>query len=163
MVEWTPLVSFFADGTPKAQPRPRAFARKMGATFVARVYDAGTAEGWKSEIAIAARQHRPAAPLAGALKVNLKVFLPRPKYMLTKKSPDGPIKHTAKPDVDNLSKAILDCLKTLGFFTDDAIISDHRVRKWYVARGGRTGAEIEIGPDPEVAAVAQATFTQLAT
>lgn len=45
-------ITFFIHGDPKPQPRPRAFARRMGAKFVARVYDAGTAEGWKSQIAM---------------------------------------------------------------------------------------------------------------
>ena len=45
-------------GEPKGQPRPRAFAKPIGGgKFSARVYDAGTAEGWKSQIAQAFRQH----------------------------------------------------------------------------------------------------------
>ena len=37
-------IEFFVEGDPKPQPRPRAFARKIGNKFMARVYDAGTAE-----------------------------------------------------------------------------------------------------------------------
>jgi len=44
-------IHFFVSGDPKAQPRIRAFAINGHA----RVYDPGTAEGWKSLIAVAAR------------------------------------------------------------------------------------------------------------
>jgi len=48
-------ITFFVPGEPKGQPRPRAFARKMGDKFVARVFDAATAEGWKGAIAAVAQ------------------------------------------------------------------------------------------------------------
>ena len=53
-------ISFSVDGEPKAQPRPKAFARNFGNKWQARVYDPGTAEGWKSLIAIAVKPHLPA-------------------------------------------------------------------------------------------------------
>ena len=44
-----------APGIPKGQPRPRAFSRNGHA----RVFDPGTAEGWKSAVAVAAQDlHR---------------------------------------------------------------------------------------------------------
>ena len=72
-------ISFFVSGEPKGQPRPRAFARKMGGKFVARVFDAGTAEAWKSCIAAAAAQHKPAEPIAGPVRLRLCFYLARPK------------------------------------------------------------------------------------
>lgn len=137
-------ISFFVSGTPKAQPRPRAFARKMGNTFVARVYDAGTAEGWKSLIAMAARGHCPKIPLAGPLCVDIDLYFPRPQRLLRAKDPEGAIRHTAKPDRDNLDKAALDCLTQLGFWGDDAQVCDGRVRKFYASKHGPAGARIEI-------------------
>jgi Holliday junction resolvase RusA-like endonuclease len=136
------VISFYASGIPKAQPRPRAFARRMGAKFVARVYESGTAEGWKGEIALAARAHTPAAPLTGPLRLDVDFFLPRPQSLMRKKDPDGPIPHTAKPDRDNLDKAVMDCLKSLGFFVDDAQVCAGEPRKFYAAKGATPGARI---------------------
>ena len=66
-------IAFFAAGLPKGQPRPRAFSRGGHA----RVYDPGTAEGWKASVALAARDELPPAPLEGALSVSLRFYMPR--------------------------------------------------------------------------------------
>lgn len=122
-------IQFRAFGDPKGQPRPRAFSRG-GMT---RVYDPGTAEGWKSQIAAAARPHKPEAPIQGPVHVTLRFFFQRPKSHSGKKGikPAAPIYHTAKPDADNLAKAILDCITQLGFWRDDSQVSALDVLKKY--------------------------------
>jgi crossover junction endodeoxyribonuclease RusA len=127
-----PIV-FRVDGIPKAQPRPRAFSRGGHA----RVYDAGTAEGWKSQIAIAAKPFIPSEPLTMPLRVNLTFYMPRPKshYRTGKHAgelrPDAPVWHTGKPDRDNLDKAVMDALTTLRMWGDDGQVCDGRIRKLY--------------------------------
>jgi len=135
-----PKIEFFVNGTPKAQPRARAFA--VGGS--ARVYDPGTAEGWKGLIALAAKPLVPPEPMEGPVWCELDFYFPRPQRLCRKKDPDGPIRHTAKPDRDNLEKAVTDCLKTLRFYKDDAQVCDGPVRKWYVARGGAPGVRISL-------------------
>lgn len=71
-------ILFRVFGTPKAQPRPRAFAKQLGGKAVARVYDAGTAEGWKGSIALAARQYVPDEPLIGPLRVDIEALARSP-------------------------------------------------------------------------------------
>lgn len=115
-------IEFFAEGIPKGQPRPKAFARNGHAA----VYDPGTAEGWKDCIRSAARRHRPAQPLQGPIRMSMQFFMPRPKahYRTGKHAgvlrEDAPHWHIAKPDLDNLQKAVLDALKDIGMFADDA-------------------------------------------
>ena len=138
------VIQFFVPGVPKAQPRPRAFARKMGNKFVARVFDAGTAEGWKGEIALAARPHCPREPLAGPLYVDIDFLFPRPQRLLSKKSPEGEIPHTSKPDRDNCEKAVLDAMTTLGFWVDDGQVCGGEVRKLYAKKGAASGARIRV-------------------
>lgn len=142
----TDPITFFAVGLPRAQPRPRAYARRMGARFVARVYSDDAAAGWKTSIALAARPHIPRTPLTGPLRVDLTVYFPRPQRMLTKKWPDGPILHDVKPDRDNVDKAILDSLTDARMWGDDSQVCAGEVRKYYAARGGATGAQIRIEP-----------------
>jgi Holliday junction resolvase RusA-like endonuclease len=141
-----PVISFFAEGTPKGQPRPKAFANKK--TGRAGVYDPGTAEGWKGEVAIAAKPHRPEAPLEGPLRLFLNFILPRPKghYRTGKRAAelrdDAPGWHTAKPDADNFVKAVMDALTMLHFWRDDSQVCVLSVRKVY--GNNVTGCEIEI-------------------
>jgi Holliday junction resolvase RusA-like endonuclease len=143
-------IKFFAAGVPKGQPRPRAFARQMGGKMVARVYDAGTAEGWKSAVALAARPYLPKTPLQGPIEVQITYYFPRPQSHYGKRKgelylkPDAPRWHTGKPDIDNADKAIMDALTTLGMWVDDAQVVSMMVEKRYSETQGVTGATIEI-------------------
>lgn len=119
-------ITIEVSGDPKGQPRPRAFARNIGGRAVARVYDAGTAEGWKSCIAAACRGNLPAATTAEPVGVAMLFRMRRPRshYGTGRKAGElkasAPIHHTQKPDVDNLAKAALDVLTTIGLWHDDA-------------------------------------------
>lgn len=140
-------ISFFVAGQPKGQPRVKAFARKMGGTFVARVFTPGTAEEWKGQIAIASKAFVPECPFVCALKLRLVFILPRPKshYRSGANSgmlkPEAPFLHTGKPDADNFAKAVMDAMTVLRFWQDDAQVAELQVRKTY---GEVPGCLIEI-------------------
>lgn len=130
-------IQFYAVGEPKGQPRPRAFARKMGNQVIARVYEGGTAEGWKSQIAVAAKEHLPAAPIEFPVTLHLEFYFPRPRshYRTGKRAnelrDDFPGYHTKAPDADNLAKAVMDALSVLRMWRDDAQVAHLIVRKLY--------------------------------
>lgn len=138
-------ITFFAQGIPKGQPRPRAFARKMGDKFVARVYDAGTAEGWKSCVAQAARPFI-SEMIVEPVAITMIFVMPRPKSHFNSEGelrPESPTFHAIKPDGDNLYKGTVDALKTLGLISDDSIVVQHEVTKIYPENPrGQTGAMI---------------------
>lgn len=145
----TEPISFWVSGEPKGQPRPRAFARKMGGKFVARVFDAGTAEAWKGAIAVAAAQHKPAAPISGPVRLRICFYIARPKGHYTAGKVErglratAPHYHVGKPDADNLAKAVMDALTQCGWFWgDDAQVAVLTAAKLYADSG--TGAQIEI-------------------
>ncbi|MFP4066237.1 MAG: RusA family crossover junction endodeoxyribonuclease [Spirochaetaceae bacterium] len=131
-------INVFVEGTPKGQPRPRAFARNG----VARVYDPGTAEHWKSQIALAVKDIRPDAPLSGPVSVEVSFRLPRPKRLMRKSDPAGLIPHAGKPDLDNLVKAVFDALSTVGVWKDDAQVVNCLAEKWYAAKHNSAGARL---------------------
>jgi len=129
------------DGTPKPQPRPRA----TRAGLRARVYNPPSADVWK-----------------GSIRDSLRI---RHKEILGKKFP-GPIglrvefyfkaptgfkdtffaKHTAKPDIDNLLKPVMDVLTEEGIWADDSQVVEVSASKW-IARprpGSTGGATIRI-------------------
>lgn len=145
-------IEFFVAGEPKAQPRPRAFARRMGKKFVARVYDAGTAEAWKSLIAEAAKPFVTGTPISGPVKLEVAFLFGRPKYHYGTGRNAGVIKasapvwHTTTPDCDNLVKAVKDCLTQIGLWSDDCIVCLESVSKRYAGNGSRQGAGITITP-----------------
>jgi Holliday junction resolvase RusA-like endonuclease len=133
-------------GDPKAQPRPRAFARKMGDAWQARVFNPGTAEGWKSALAVAIRGAMAGMrlPLPGVVRVDAAFLFARPQRLMRRKDPQGRIPHGKKPDRDNLDKALLDALVQMGALVDDGQVSGGMVEKWFVALGEAPGAEIVI-------------------
>lgn len=140
-----PEVIIFVKGDPKGQPRPRAFARGG----MVRMYDPGTAEGWKSAIADEWRRSAPKFPkIAGPVSVELQFFFARPKAHFTKRGlrDDAPRCHAKKPDADNLAKAVCDCLTQLGIWEDDDQVTSLVVRKWYTYTDV-TGCRLILKPD----------------
>lgn len=141
-------ISIFINGEPKPQLRPRAFVLHGHA----RVYNPKTAEGWKSQIADALRNHVPAQPITGPVCLDLTFYFPRPKghYGTGKNElrlkPNAPRMHTQKPDRDNLDKPFLDCLKTLGVFGDDAQVCDGSIKKLWCPPGIQPGCQMTLVP-----------------
>ena len=131
-------IRFSVAGTPKPQPRPRAFARDGRV----RVYDPHTAEGWKSAIADAARQHCPQEPWRGAVAMSLRFEFTRPKghYRTGRHAGElrdsAPEWHLHKPDCDNLAKAVLDAMTLFGFWRDDCQVVSLDVTKCYYPTAG---------------------------
>lgn len=111
------------------------------------MFDPSTAEGWKSQIALAAKPHLPASPIEGPVQVDIAFFFPRPKshYHVRKGGmtlrEEAPAMHTSKPDLDNLDKAVLDALTTLRMWRDDSQVVATRMIKAYAEE---PGAEITI-------------------
>ena len=140
------MIELWVNGIPKAQPRPRAFARGGRA----RVYDPSTAEGWKGQIAMAMKSMRPSIPIDNPVEMQVDFYLPRPQRLMKAKDPGGVIPHTAKPDIDNLLKAVMDCITQIGVWKDDTQVAKITSTKYYHAKIGRPGALIrirEIGGD----------------
>lgn len=142
---------FWIPGDPKGQPRPRAFARRMGAHFVARMYDSDAADAWKAavdaQLVEIARTHS-LQPFAGRCSVILQFYFQRPKSHLrtngmVKDSSPGP--HTSKPDLDNLAKLVLDRITRNGrFWGDDAQVDMLAIGKEWAKAGEAGGVLVTI-------------------
>jgi len=148
---WKPLCNFFVQGTPKPQPRQRHFAMKLKTgQYKARSYDPGTAEGWKAQIALAARDYLPTTPIEAPTRLYLLFLMPRPKshYRTGKYAGElkltAPYWHTIKPDIDNLQKAVMDTLSQINFWHDDDLVCVGQIFKRYTVPGESSGLKIEI-------------------
>lgn len=140
---------FFIDGQPKGQPRPRAFARKMGAIHVARFYDSDVADAWKRAVyceVLEAANKAGWQVTTGPVSVALRFSMPRPKSHFGARGlkPSAPQAHVGKPDADNLAKLILDqATQTERIWRDDSqVVMMHVEKRW--AFGDEAGCEVEI-------------------
>jgi Holliday junction resolvase RusA-like endonuclease len=133
---------FMVVGEPKGQPRPRAFARRIGFTYSARVYDSGSAEAWKSQIAISARDSGlDGVMMEGPVALQMCCYFSRPKHHYRSGKNSALIKFAceevrkvSKPDLDNLLKAACDCLTALGAWQDDAQLNHVTVSKEWTTK-----------------------------
>jgi len=142
-------LAFTITGEPKGQPRPRAFARKMGNVHVARFYDSDVADEWKRAVQIvvldASIVHKWPLTL-GPVAISMCFSLPRPKSHFGAKGlkPSAPVAHVGKPDVDNLAKLILDQITRSGrIWRDDSQVVSLRVEKLW-ASGNESGCSVLI-------------------
>lgn len=141
------LIRFEVVGSPKGQPRARACRRGSHAG----VYDPGTADGWKSLVAYAARPHLPPEPISGPVDLSIVFRFERPKKHVRKSGelrPDAPSFHTSKPDRDNLDKAVMDSLVQCRLLADDCCVVTGRLTKLYVRTDEKPGCTVVIDTDP---------------
>lgn len=143
---WQEWIRFTAYGCPAGKPRPRA--TKIN-NFV-RVYQPKTPKDWSAAIRAGAREVQPEHPILAPVKVDATFYLPRPKghygtgRNAGKLKKSAPYWHTKKPDRDNLDKAVLDVLTSLGYWRDDCQVCMGTLEKVYHEAGGTARAEVGI-------------------
>ena len=142
-------LAFTITGDPKGQPRPRAFARKMGNVHVARFYDSDVADEWKRAVQIvvldASIVHKWPLTL-GPVAISMCFSLPRPKSHFGAKGlkPSAPVHHSGKPDTDNLAKLVMDQITKSGrIWKDDSQVVSLTVHKLW-ASGNESGCSVLI-------------------
>lgn len=83
----------------------------------------------KSTILQLLQPHAPKTPLSGPLKLRAVFFYPYPKSTSKKQRETGsPM--TVKPDVDGIATGLMDCMQTLGFFSNDSQVYCLQVEKF---------------------------------
>jgi Holliday junction resolvase RusA-like endonuclease len=145
------MISFRVPVVPVPQPRPRAMIQ-AGHVHIHTPTTRKTSDGrrvstgiveFKTAIARAAEAAYKGPPLDGPLDLQLVFLLPRPKSMVWKTRPMPRAWHQAKPDLDNLVKAVKDALKGLTW-RDDSQIGRVVAVKWYASIDEPPGVEVEI-------------------
>jgi Holliday junction resolvase RusA-like endonuclease len=142
----------FIYGDPKGQPRARAFARKMGAKHVARMYDSDVADAWKHAVDLGIEREHNAKPFVldsvEAFECKLTFFFRRPKSHYGKGGhvkASAPICHVSKPDADNLAKLVLDRITRGGqIWRDDSQVAKLRVEKYWAITDARIGVYLSV-------------------
>jgi Holliday junction resolvase RusA-like endonuclease len=147
-------MTFFIHGDPKGQPRPRAFARKMGAKYVARMYDSDVADSWKRAVNVALvkaiNEHKPEYNKDGAFEVVATFFMRRPKSHFNAHGfvkPNAPVRHAQKPDADNLVKLVLDRItRSEIIWRDDSQVAYLTVAKYWSDKDENVGCNLTLQP-----------------
>jgi len=80
-------------------------------------------------------------PPEGPIRMTMVFYMARPKRLMRAKDPDGPIPSTARPDLDNLEKLVLDALNTVAY-KDDSQVFERQGLKLYCEKGGSPRTEI---------------------
>lgn len=136
-------ITFFVPGICKPAGSKRAFALKKGGVYTGRtvvVDDCKKSRDWKTDVQYAARAAYTGPAMEGPFIVNLDFRMDRPKShyrtgknagILRSEAPRFPI---GKPDIDKLSRAIMDSLTHI-IFRDDAQVVSKLATKNYGTPG----------------------------
>lgn len=158
-----PFGDFFVEAAPLPQPRPKGqLIQRKGTEPFIHIYTPSGTKGshakWREAIWRAARIIVPESELALPVKLTINIYVKRPQAMMGTKWPDGPIPHTARGDLDNFEKAVMDALSPAkatkakrarrGLWTDDALVCVKRGAKYYAAKAGPMGAYVRIDVVP---------------
>lgn len=106
-------------------------------------------KAWRTRIGLAYRQSQ-APQIAGACRVTIDFYLPRPKSHYGTGRNAGKLKNSApvyvsvKPDIDKLERAVLDALTQCGAIEDDARVAVLVTAKLYAEKKTDVGALIRI-------------------
>lgn len=143
------VTSFTVYGAPVAQPRQRHrnVETNAGARFTQN-YTPAThpVQQFKLDIKAAAQAAGlPPALVDGPLILECRFYVPRPASLMRKKDPDGPIRLTKKPDLDNLHKAVKDALSKVLWHDDSQICAyGPKNGKFYHEKDGRSRMELTL-------------------
>ena len=101
---------------------PGFIVPKQSARFTrsGRTYQPKHVVAYKALVSVVVSTARGRRSFAGPVSVVLVLVMPRTGATMTRSSPTGRIPHDVKPDVDNLTKALLDGITSGGAWVDDA-------------------------------------------
>lgn len=126
----TPIreVAFTVRGVPAPQGSKRAFPVGGHAQVVE---DSKKSAPWRDSVSAAAVDAMGGAlPLTGPVEVTVTFRFVRPRSVKKRPLP------SVRPDVDKLSRAVLDGLTAAGVYTDDSRVVDLHARKRYADTPG---------------------------
>ena len=135
------MMEFFVPGLPKTAGSKRAFAHRTTGKIIVTDDTGKPGRRWRADVQAAAAQAYGGPLLTGPLEVTLGFHLPRPKghygtgRNAEKLRPSAPDYHTVKPDIDKLSRAVLDALKGV-VWRDDAQVWKKLASKRYAEIDG---------------------------
>lgn len=137
----TKLFEVHIPGQPIGKGRPRAFKKADGSIGA---YTPEKTVRWESHAALVMQQARVKAgeqPVAVVIEARFE----RPKRLQTRKHAERRnVPHTAKPDADNITKAVCDALEKSGAVHNDSQAYRVTVGKFYADAGQAPGVTVQV-------------------
>jgi crossover junction endodeoxyribonuclease RusA len=117
------MISFRVEHEPIAQPRQRyRVVRNGNQAFVHNYTPARSPVNvFKAMCRVAAAESYSGKPLDGPVGIEMDLVFPRPRAMCWKTRTMPRVWHTAKPDAENVAKAILDALTGICWHDDQQV------------------------------------------
>ena len=138
-IESSTVLSFTVEGIPVAQPRARH--ARVG-NNVRTYYPASHPIGnWKNMVIIAVREAFARAALPA--QIYCPVFV-RAEFVFPMVTTTKMLQKISKPDIDNLTKALLDGINNSGVWRDDSIVCSMHGIKRYAKDGELACTKVEI-------------------
>lgn len=136
-------------GPPESQARPRGrVVAAPGKKPFVQFYEDGKSKQWRAEVIRQLREQIPlidvqggtfSLPARGRVLMGIRFNLKKPASY-----PKSVVHHTKKPDIDNLSKHILDGLVQANVIEDDSWVTDLTLSKRYETPDHPEGVEIDL-------------------
>lgn len=125
-------IRFFVEGDPQGQPRHRSAIIKTRKNGVpgARLHNYANTTKFFMRVVRAARAYAPQVPLKGPICLGMVFGFAAPDKAQGAAYAD----HSAKPDIDNLAKGVMDALTRAKIWQDDAQVCQIAACKRYVAK-----------------------------
>jgi len=134
---------WFIEGRPAPQGSKAAFVHPHTGRAVLRESSGKKHKLWR-EVVHAESIDKPR--FTGAVSVGLGFYLPRPKKHFRRNGdvkPSAPTAHQQTPDIDKLTRAVLDSLTTAGVIEDDKHVVELHANKWW-SDDGQTGCKVVV-------------------
>lgn len=135
-----PLVFFVACVPPTANHQRKQIVRVGNWTRLADKPELVAAKGMLDSLLY---PHRPDAPLAGPVRLEVRWTWPWRASETKKRKALGRVPHTSKPDLSNALKTLEDRLVALRFVEDDRSIVQVSMSKWW---GDQPGIRVALAP-----------------
>lgn len=129
------MLKFRLNCIPTAQARARHGRTKSGLPMT---FKSANQKANERTLEALLAPHAPKTPLAGPLVLEFVAALPVGKSdskKLREAKLTGMVSPEKKPDIDNLTKQIMDCMTRLQFWTDDVQVVCLRCEKIYAEQG----------------------------
>lgn len=137
------MIDVTIPGRPQPKERPR-FGKGV-------VRSGARTSAWEKGAALILRNAAPPGPLTEPCRVVVDAYWLRPKRRpkhawLPEWKLGVALYRPSIPDADNVLKAVLDAGNLAGIWTDDAIVVEATVRKWYAAKGEDARVRVFVEP-----------------
>lgn len=124
------------------RPAPQGSKRHVGNGIM--VESSKAVAPWRTTVAWHVSQVWNLGPVEGALAVTFEFIMPRPTSLPKKR---GTPPHTKRPDIDKLSRAVMDALSDVAWRDDSQVVDMHPTKR-YAEIEETPGVVIGIRPVP---------------